>query len=104
MVAYDSCNCGHFADMSTHVWSKNDCDVIDTDNGEQSFLLLSSSTAVFVNGMNWTISSDNPIPGEESPILLDVDVDFEDYSRNVSGNDLWQVSLFGSQSPEGNLW
>ncbi|KAJ8019980.1 hypothetical protein HOLleu_41785 [Holothuria leucospilota] len=76
----------------------------ETTTGEDVLreCMLQECEAVFVNGMNWTVSSDDPVPGEESPILLDVDVGFEDYSRNVSGSDLWQVSLFGSQSPEGD--
>ncbi|XP_071823315.1 uncharacterized protein [Apostichopus japonicus] len=57
---------------------------------------------VFAETFDWELTGENPIPGQETPVSIDIDVTFRDDTRDLEGDDLWSVSLFGSSDPLGD--
>ncbi|PIK51691.1 hypothetical protein BSL78_11411 [Apostichopus japonicus] len=60
---------------------------------------LGTCKGVFAETFDWELTGENPIPGQETPVSIDIDVTFRDDTRDLEGDDLWRVSLFGSSNP-----
>lgn len=56
---------------------------------------------MFFDDLEWDISHEPAIPGRQTPVTLDITADFDDKSRTLEGDNLWQVSLFGSTRSTG---
>ncbi|XP_071823316.1 uncharacterized protein [Apostichopus japonicus] len=63
---------------------------------------LGTCKGVFAETFNWELTGERPIPGQETPVSIDIDVTFRDDTRDLEGDDLWSVSLFGSSDPLGD--
>ncbi|XP_071831947.1 uncharacterized protein [Apostichopus japonicus] len=57
---------------------------------------------VIAETLDWELIGENPIPGQETPVIIDIEVTFRDDTRNLVGEGLWRVSLFGSSDPLGD--
>ncbi|XP_071822533.1 uncharacterized protein [Apostichopus japonicus] len=58
--------------------------------------------AIFFDDLSWELTHEPVIPGQLSPVVLDIVADFGDQSKTLDGENLWQVSLFGSTTPTGD--
>lgn len=57
---------------------------------------------VVVRDIGWTIEADRAIPGVLDDVVIDLDVMFREDTRNLRGDSLWKVALFGSGNEDGN--
>lgn len=51
--------------------------------------------------LNWTYSADELLPEQRTAVTLDVDMTLREDTRDISGDRLWRLGLFGSTSQNG---
>lgn len=54
------------------------------------------------NNIDWTYNADDSIPGRETPISITTNLLPFPNSRDITGNDLWEMGLYGSKNPDGS--
>ena len=59
-------------------------------------------TGVTVNGIDWSYEASNVIPGQQTPFSLQASISMAADTRDLSGEGLWRLGLFGSQNPDGS--
>ena len=56
---------------------------------------------VRANSIDWSYEATNVVPGEQTPFCIQASVSMADGTRELSGDGLWRLGLFGSRSPDG---
>ncbi|XP_072166826.1 uncharacterized protein [Diadema setosum] len=57
---------------------------------------------VYARSLDWDLQpTDTPMSGQVTGVSLDSTVTFKEGNREVAGNGLWRMGLFGSRSPNG---
>ncbi|XP_030828654.1 uncharacterized protein LOC575485 isoform X1 [Strongylocentrotus purpuratus] len=57
---------------------------------------------VWAESLDWDLTpTDSVLPGRETGVTIDGTVIFEDENREVAGDGLWRMGLYGSRNPEG---
>lgn len=64
--------------------------------------MISPIPGVFATGLDWELEAPNPIPGVPTDITIDASALFTPTSRNLEGDDLWRLSIFGSDNGRGS--
>ncbi|XP_038058442.1 uncharacterized protein LOC119729773 [Patiria miniata] len=56
---------------------------------------------VYAESLSFDLETPELILGQKSPVIVHANVTMSDISADVSGEQLWKLSLFGSQNPDG---
>lgn len=48
------------------------------------------------------MNAPNPIPGQPTPVDIDIEALFTPTSRSLEGDGLWRLAMFGSDNPRGS--
>ncbi|XP_072174093.1 uncharacterized protein [Diadema setosum] len=58
---------------------------------------------VYAESLDWNLQpTDTPVSGQATGVSLDSTVTFEQGNREVAGNGLWRMGMFGSRNPNGD--
>ncbi|PIK42696.1 5 alpha fibrillar collagen [Apostichopus japonicus] len=103
----DQLGCGEARYLCFELRKSNESDVdfaFETTTGEDALIecVEQECQSVFLTNMNWTLTEDDPVPGQKSLVNLDIETNFQNRSRAVFGDDLWQVRLFASNLSAGD--
>ena len=57
---------------------------------------------VIAERFNWEYKADKPIPGQQTPLKFNAELLTRSGSRDLEGEGLWRMGIYGSKSPDGS--
>ncbi|XP_038058441.1 collagen alpha-2(V) chain-like isoform X2 [Patiria miniata] len=59
-------------------------------------------SGVIAERFDWSYDPGTPIPGQQTPVSFDAQLDTRSGSRDLSGTGLWKMGMYGSRSADGD--